>query len=126
MKKLIIAACLSMLAVTQAQAEHTADHHADAKPAKELTPQQQKMKDCNAEAKEKALKGADRKTFMKGCLSADGAPAATPVATPAAVPDADKKAGQKEKMKTCNADAKTKALKGDERKAFMKDCLSAK
>ena len=32
---------------------------------------------------------------------------------------------QTEKMKTCNADAKTKALKGDERKAFMKDCLSA-
>lgn len=33
---------------------------------------------------------------------------------------------QQEKMKTCNAEAKTKSLKGDERKAFMKDCLSAK
>lgn len=32
---------------------------------------------------------------------------------------------QQEKMKTCNADAKTKALAGDERKAFMKECLSA-
>ena len=32
---------------------------------------------------------------------------------------------QQEKMKTCNADAKTKALKGDERKAFMKSCLSS-
>ena len=31
---------------------------------------------------------------------------------------------QQEKMKTCNADAKAKELKGDERKAFMKDCLS--
>ena len=31
---------------------------------------------------------------------------------------------QQEKMTTCNADAKTKALKGDERKAFMKTCLS--
>ena len=30
---------------------------------------------------------------------------------------------QQNKMKTCNADAKTKALKGDERKAFMKECL---
>jgi hypothetical protein len=29
-------------------------------------------------------------------------------------------------MKTCNADAKTKVLKGDERKAFMKECLSNK
>lgn len=32
---------------------------------------------------------------------------------------------QQEKMKTCNADAKAKALAGDERKAFMKECLSA-
>ena len=28
-------------------------------------------------------------------------------------------------MKTCNADAATKELKGDERKAFMSDCLKA-
>ena len=33
---------------------------------------------------------------------------------------------QQNKMKTCNADAKTKDLKGDERKAFMKSCLSNK
>lgn len=33
---------------------------------------------------------------------------------------------QQEKMKTCNADASTKALKGDERKAFMSSCLKAK
>jgi uncharacterized membrane protein len=33
---------------------------------------------------------------------------------------------QQEKMKTCNAEAKTKSLAGDERKAFMKTCLSAK
>ncbi|MFV3367928.1 PsiF family protein [Pseudomonas sp. NY15435] len=32
---------------------------------------------------------------------------------------------QQEKMKTCNADATTKALKGDERKAFMSTCLKA-
>ena len=31
---------------------------------------------------------------------------------------------QQEKMKMCNKDAAEKALKGDERKAFMKDCLS--
>jgi len=33
---------------------------------------------------------------------------------------------QQDKMKTCNADAKAKALVGDARKTFMKDCLSAK
>ena len=32
---------------------------------------------------------------------------------------------QQEKMKTCNADAKTKGLTGDARKAFMKSCLSS-
>lgn len=39
---------------------------------------------------------------------------------------ADEKApsAQQTKMKTCNAEAKDK--KGDERKAFMKECLSAK
>jgi hypothetical protein len=33
---------------------------------------------------------------------------------------------QQNKMGSCNAEAKTKELKGDERKAFMKECLSAK
>ena len=32
---------------------------------------------------------------------------------------------QQEKMKTCNADATAKSLKGDERKAFMSTCLKA-
>ena len=40
--------------------------------------------------------------------------------------DAKAPTTQQNKMKTCNADAKTKALAGDERKAFMKTCLSAK
>ena len=31
---------------------------------------------------------------------------------------------QQEKMKTCNADATAKSLKGDDRKAYMKTCLS--
>ena len=31
---------------------------------------------------------------------------------------------QQEKMKTCNADAKTQNLTGDARKSFMKTCLS--
>ena len=32
---------------------------------------------------------------------------------------------QQTKMTSCNADAKTKGLAGDDRKAFMKSCLSA-
>lgn len=34
-----------------------------------MTAQQEKMKNCNAEAKKKELKGDERKSFMKGCLS---------------------------------------------------------
>ena len=31
---------------------------------------------------------------------------------------------QQDKMKTCNAQAKTQSLSGDDRKSFMKTCLS--
>ena len=46
--------------------------------------------------------------------------------------DAEKKApspaqqAQQEKMKSCNADAGKKELKGDERKKFMSECLGSK
>jgi hypothetical protein len=73
--------------------------------------QQDKMKTCNADATAKAMKGDERKAFMKDCLSAKPMAAVN---------------SQQAKMKTCNADATTKALKGDDRKAFMKTCLSGK
>lgn len=44
-------------------------------------------------------------------------------------PAAGEAAGQQNKMATCNKEANEKGLgegKGDERKAFMKECLSAK
>jgi hypothetical protein len=44
-------------------------------------------------------------------------------AKPQKEPTAAQKA-QREKMKTCNQEAKAKELKGDERKAFMQGCLS--
>ena len=83
--------------------------------------QQQKMTGCNADATAKGLKGADRKTFMKSCLSEKSAAA---TAGAAAAPAATTGNSQQQKMKTCNADATTKGLKGASRKAFMKDCLS--
>ena len=88
----------------------------------------EKMKGCSKEAT--GMKGDERKAFMKKCLSkeytlkADVAPAATnkaetkPDETAAAAP-----AKQQGKMKHCNEEAKTKALKGDDRKAFMSSCL---
>lgn len=82
-------------------------------PGFALTAQQEKMKTCNADAKTQALKGPERKSFMRECLSAKS-PASDAAATPAST--------QQEKMKTCNADAKGK--KGAERKKFMSECLS--
>jgi hypothetical protein len=125
MKKMLVALCASMMLMTTVS-------HAAAKPASEKQmAQRQRMTDCNAEAKTKALKGADRKSFMSTCLSGGAvtaAPAAAPAAAaPAAAPAAAAPAAkmdQKDKMKACNADAKTKALKGDERKTFMSSCLS--
>jgi hypothetical protein len=40
--------------------------------------------------------------------------------------DKDKPTAQQQKMKSCNAQASKKDLKGDERKAFMSDCLKGK
>ena len=42
-----------------------------------------------------------------------------------AAEDAKAPTKQQSKMVTCNADEKAKTLKGDERKAFMKECLSS-
>ena len=39
------------------------------------TPQRSKMKTCNADAKTKDVHGADRRAFMKQCLSGKGKPA---------------------------------------------------
>jgi Spy/CpxP family protein refolding chaperone len=40
----------------------------DEKSTSALTPQQQKMKDCNKNAHEHSLHGEARKAFMKNCL----------------------------------------------------------
>jgi len=80
-------------------------------PAMADNSQQQKMKDCNAQATAKNLKGDERKTFMSSCLSS--APAASTT-----------KMTQQEKMTECNKQATAKGLKGDERKSFMSTCLS--
>ena len=43
---------------------------ADTAPAKAKSKQQVKMANCNKEAREKTLKGAERKKFMSTCLKA--------------------------------------------------------
>lgn len=81
---------------------------APAPAKKDLTPQQQRMSDCNKQATGK--KGDDRKAFMSACLKGDATAAAKPMS-------------QQDKMKACNADPQAKSLKGDARKQFMSTCL---
>lgn len=98
--------------------------------------QQDRMTQCNADAKAKNLAGDPRKAFMKECLSGktQGATAATPAvpatpgdkgtpATPAAKATPATPPTQQDKMKTCNKQASDKGLKGDERQTFMSGCL---
>ena len=74
---------------------------------KELTEQQKRMQQCNADAKKQQFKDNDaRQSFMSTCLKGE------------------KPMTQQEKMTACNKQAGDKALKGDDRKAFMSKCLS--
>ena len=102
MKKLI---SLVALGLTLAMgAAHAADEKA--------TPQQNKMKTCNADAKTKDLKGDERKAFMKECLSAKG-PGTEPAKT----------SPQEDAMNACKAEAQK--LKGNARQEKMRACLKS-
>jgi len=47
--------------------------NASSKPAeKSLTPQQQRMRECNDQATQQSLKGDDRNKFMSACLKKKG------------------------------------------------------
>lgn len=85
--------------------------------------QQDKMKGCNMEAKEGGMKGDERKAFMKKCLSKDYTLKANGAAATPAAPAEPAASTQQDRMKACNADAKGKGLKGEERKTFMSSCL---
>lgn len=131
MKGLILTTAAATLLATLSPAEAWAN------------PQHERMKNCNQEARTKALKGDERKQFMSACLkgkhaaTAATASTAAPPASRAAEPGNAKaqdasatpasagalQAAQKEKMKGCNRNATEKALKGNERKVFMSECL---
>jgi hypothetical protein len=75
--------------------------------AQATTPQQDKMKSCNTEAKGK--KGDERKAFMKECLSA-GAAASAPMADAAGA--------------ACEKSAADKKLHGAAAKSHVKKCMA--
>ena len=64
-------------------------------------------------------------TLLTLMLAVGTAHAAKDAATTDA-PAAKAPTGQQSKMATCNKEAREKTLKGDERKSFMRECLSSK
>lgn len=100
MKKLLSILCLTLAATSLAYA----------KDEKAPTPQQERMKACNQDAKD--MKGDERKHFMKDCLAGKSADAPKKDLTP-----------QQQKMQNCNKEAGAKGLKGPDRKKFMSECL---
>jgi hypothetical protein len=102
MKQLIAALFAAAVCVAPAYAQQQ-----KGEPKKEMTEQQKRMQQCNAEAKNKQFKSNDeRQAFMSTCLKGG------------------KQMTQQEKMTACNKEAGAKNLKGDDRKAFMSKCLS--
>ena len=97
MLKSIVVAAAAALTVGAAQAQD-----------KQPTAQQQRMTQCNQEAK--GMTGDARQKFMSDCLAGKSTKAKAPTA-------------QQQKMTNCNKAADTKALKGDARQKFMSDCL---
>lgn len=126
MKKLGVFAAL-MLGVSALLTATVASAQDEAKPKKQYSEkqlaQQQRMTDCSADAKQRSLKGDDRKAFMKTCLSGGQVSIEVGFET-ATAPENGQGAGQREKMKACNASAKEQALKGADRKTFMSNCLA--
>ena len=77
----------------------------------QATLQQQKMKNCNADASAKGLKGDARNSFMSQCLKGSTAGSAMNAAPT--------------KEQTCMTQADDKKLAGAARTAFMKKCVGS-
>jgi len=96
---------------------------------KARSPQAERMTRCNAEARDKKLAGDERRHFMSECLKGQAnSGEAGPHASKAAQRKSDggeTHSAQTEKMKTCNQEAATKKLQGDDRRHFMSECLKA-
>ena len=92
------------------------------------TPQTERMKTCNTEAKDKHLTGDERRHFMSECLKGHGQHDTTSQADKASSAKSNSSGahgGQAEKMKACNQEAAAKKLHGDDRRQFMSECLKA-
>lgn len=76
--KLCFAAVLTSVTLLVAAPAYAEDAATKKEPSAKQLAQREKMKGCNAEAKSQGLKGDERKTFMKSCLSGGAAGEAAP------------------------------------------------
>lgn len=86
--------------------------------------------ECAAQAGDKRLTGDARTQFVSDCLRRhtamrEGASATDKDSQSGKQTDDGRRSSQSEKMKTCNHEASAKNLRGEERKAFMSQCLKA-
>ncbi|MDE2233922.1 MAG: phosphate starvation-inducible protein PsiF [Gammaproteobacteria bacterium] len=123
MKTLILPLCVALVA--GALALTTGVHAQDIKTK---SPQQQKFADCSH--KSKGLKGEEHKKFMHECLGNDtrasNAAAASNGMDMKHPKSPDTNPGMmtsQQRMKACSTEAKNQNLKGNDRKAFMRDCM---
>ncbi|MGA9853505.1 MAG: PsiF family protein [Gammaproteobacteria bacterium] len=119
MKKLIVPLFFALTATAFAFASN-----ASAAEGTAMTPQQGKMATCSHESK--GMKGEEHKKFMSDCLKGktqEMKADETTAATKAKSKTEQMTPAQREKMQTCKADAKSKSLKGSDRKKFMSECL---
>jgi len=77
------------------------------------SPRSAVMKQCNIEANSRQLRGPDRQTFMRACLSS---PAKRHLAL----------SSQQRRMQYCNAQAKARRLVGSDRSRYVSRCLRAR
>lgn len=92
--------------------------HAGEGEAKQGT-QQSKFATCAHESK--GLRGEEHQKFMSDCLKGhdlDGA-----AKKDSASRASDETGSQQNRMRTCNEEARSRDLHGDERRAFMSSCL---
>jgi len=95
--------------------------------AEKAPTQQDKFAQCSHDSK--GLKGEERNKFMSECLKGHDAaskPRAGDKPVKEARHDSEGLTSQQSRMKSCNEDARTKDLHGDERRAFMSACLKSR
>lgn len=73
-----------------------------------------------------SLAVASGATFARNAHAPAAAASASEATAVAAAGSTQPGTPQRSKMKTCNADARTKDVHGADRRAFMKQCLSGK